>query len=79
MVPKLKNLSIGLWDPKTIKRIKISKSLFGGFLIGINQIDHEESENCGPETLGSILRALGLKDPEKNKNFKVIIWGFPNI
>ena len=28
-------------------------------LIGINQIDHEESENRGSETLGSILRLQG--------------------
>ena len=27
--------------------------------IGINQIDHEESENRGSETLGSILRLQG--------------------
>ena len=37
----------------------------------MNQIDHEESENRGPETLGSILRAPG--HPKKGKNFKVII------
>ena len=57
VVPKLWDLSLGLQDPKTLKRVKISKSLFRDFLISINQIDNEESENSGPETLGSILRA----------------------
>ena len=28
---------------------------------GLGQIDHEESENRGPETQGSILRAPGPK------------------
>ena len=42
--------------PKTLKQVKISKSLFRDFLIDINQIDHEESENCAPETLGTNLR-----------------------
>ena len=41
----------------TLKRVKISKSLFRDFLIAINHIDHEESINRGPETLESILRA----------------------
>ena len=46
--------------------------------MGLAQYNHGESENCGPETVGSILRAQGPKDPKKGKNFKVIIWGFPN-
>ena len=58
VVPRLKDLSLGLQDPKTFKRVKISKSLFRDFLI--NQIDHEEPENRGPETLESILRAQEL-------------------
>ena len=33
---------------------------FRDFLININHIDHEESENRGPETLESILRAQEL-------------------
>ena len=37
------------------------------------QYDHGESENRGAETQGSILRALGTKDPENGQNFKVII------
>ena len=60
VVPRLKDLSLGLQDPKTFKRVKISKSLFRDFLININNIDHEESENRGPETLESILRAQEL-------------------
>ena len=42
-------------DPKTLKNIKISNSLFRDFLKDIYQIDYEESENRGPETLGSNL------------------------
>ena len=34
--------------------------------MSINQINHEESENCGPETLGSLLRAQGTL-----KKFKI--------
>ena len=56
---RLQDLSSGLQDPKTLKKVKILKSLFRGFLISINQVDHEESEYCGPETLGSILREPG--------------------
>ena len=41
---------------KTLKKVKILKSLFRDFLMGINQIDHEESENRAHETLGSNLR-----------------------
>ena len=41
--------------PKTLKTIKVSKSLFRDFLIIIYQIGHEESENRGPETQGSNL------------------------
>ena len=42
--------------PKTIKKFKISKSLFRDFQIGFNKIDHEESEKRAPETLRSTLR-----------------------
>ena len=74
VVLRLKDLSLWLQDPKTLKRVKISKSLFRDFIIFINQIAHEESDNRGPETLGSILKAPGhLK---KGQNFKVIISRF---
>ena len=59
VVLRLQDLSLGLKDTKTIKKVKNSKSLFRGFPIGLNQIDHEESENRGPETQGSILRVPG--------------------
>ena len=39
------------------------KSLFHYFLLNIIQIDLEDSENRGPETLGSIIRATALKAP----------------
>ena len=48
-------------NPKISKKVKISKSLFRDFLTGIYQIDHEGSENRDLETLGSILKAPGLK------------------
>ena len=38
--------------PKNLNDTKISNSLFRDFL-DTYQIDHEESENHGPETLGS--------------------------
>ena len=53
VVLTLQNLSLGLQDPKTLKMVKILK--FRDFLNDINQIDHAEYENRGPETLGSIL------------------------
>ena len=52
------DLSLRLQDPKTLKRVKISESLFRDFLIGINQIDHEESENLDPENQGFVIREL---------------------
>ena len=48
VVLRLQDLSLGLQDPTTLKKIEISKSLFRGFLIDINQIDPQESENRGP-------------------------------
>ena len=63
LVLRLQDLSLGLQDPKTLKKVKIFMSLFCGFLIGLNQIDHDESENRGPEAPGSILKAIGLKVP----------------
>ena len=36
-----------------IGSIRNFKSLFRDLIIGVNQIDHEESENHGPETLPS--------------------------
>ena len=54
VVMRLLDLSLGLLELKTLKRVKIFKSLFRGFLIGINQIDHEETENHGPESQESI-------------------------
>ena len=40
-------------------------SLLFAFLVGVYQIDHEESENHGSETQGSILKVQGLKAPSK--------------
>ena len=31
-------------------------------ILGYGQLDHIKSQNCGPETIGSILRAPGLKN-----------------
>ena len=39
-------------------------------------MDHEESENRGPETEGIILKAPGPKYPKKGQNLKVIILRF---
>ena len=55
VVPRPSDLSLGLMDQKTFKRAKNSRSLFRDFLKGMHQIDYEESENRGPETLGSFL------------------------
>ena len=55
VVPRLKDLALGLQDHKTLKKVKISKSLFRDLLICIYQIDHDKSENRGPETQGSML------------------------
>ena len=43
--------------------------------IDLGQFDHGESENHGPETPGSILRAPRPKNLRKGQNFKVIITG----
>ena len=40
-------------------------------------MDHGESENRGPKTLGSILRAPGPKNLKKCQNLKVITSWFP--
>ena len=64
VVPKLWDLSLGIQDPKTFKRVIISESLFRDFQVGINQIDHDEYINPGPETQGSMLfdsRQINLK------------------
>ena len=53
-------LFLGLQDQKTLKRVKISKSIFRDFISSLNKIDHEESENRDTEMLVSILRALVL-------------------
>ena len=45
---------------KKLKKFKISKTLFNDFNKGIYEIDDDESENNGPETLESILTALEL-------------------
>ena len=42
--------------------IEISKSLFRDFLLGINKIDHSDSEDHSPETLGYIIRNTVLKN-----------------
>ena len=62
MVLRLLNLFLELQDQKTLKRVKILKSLFRDFLISVNQIDHEESENHGPETQRFILCDPGRKN-----------------
>ena len=59
VVSRLLDLSLGLQDPKTLKRVKISNSLFQDFVPDLNQIDNKESENHGLENLESILRAPG--------------------
>ena len=61
VVSILKDLSLWLRDHKTLKMVKIRKSLFRYFLLGVHQIDHGKSENRSPETVGSILKALGLE------------------
>ena len=48
------------------KIVEISKSLFRDLIICINQIDHNESENHGPEALGYSLRLQGSIHPIKN-------------
>ena len=40
-------------------------SLFRDFLIGINQIDYEETENRSPETLGYMLHYSRRKKSKK--------------
>ena len=48
----LKNGEISIRD-LIIGSIRNFKSLFRDLIIGVNQIDHEKSENHGPETLPS--------------------------
>ena len=67
-------MALGPKNPKNGLNLKV---LFSGFLKGVNQIDHEESENRDHEALGSIPRALGSKDFKMGLKFKVIILGFP--
>ena len=52
VVASFYDLSLGLQEPKTLRRVKISKSLFRDFLKSINQIDHKESEYRGPDAKG---------------------------
>ena len=56
--------------------VEISKSLFRDLIEGINQINHEESENHGPETSGSSLRLHGSRHPKKVNIFKILLRGF---
>ena len=51
--------------------VEILKSLFRDLKIGINQMDHEISENHGPETLGSSLRFQDSRHPKKIKIYVV--------
>ena len=48
--PRDRDLSILLQDQKPRNNVKISKYVFRDSLIGINQIDHEKSENRDFET-----------------------------
>ena len=41
-------------------------------------LDHGESKNCGPNTVGSIVRAPGYKYLKNCQNFKVTISSFSN-
>ena len=59
---KLKNLILKI--EKIWKKIKN--------WIDLDLIDHGESKNFGPDTLGSILRTKGPKNLKKGQNFKVI-------
>ena len=59
---RLQDLSFVLKYPKTLKRVKISQSLFCDFQIGLrDKMDHEESENRGPKTLESTHFDFGRK------------------
>ena len=51
-----------LYKYNLILLINITISLFRDFLHLTNQIDQEDSENLCPETVLSILRALGQQD-----------------
>ena len=53
---KVKSI-IAYQDLKTLKWVIISKLLFRDFRV--NQINHEESKNRGPQSLKSILRTDG--------------------
>ena len=58
MVFRLKDLSLVLQHRKPLKKVRIVKSLFL-VIKSIIRIDHEESENHGPEKLEPILKASG--------------------
>ena len=49
--------------------------LLRDLIIGIIQIDHEESENHGPKSLRSSLRLQGSRHPKKIKIFKAKLGG----
>ena len=51
---------------KTLKSVKISKSLFCDSLFFLNQINLEESENRGPETQRSIIAIRDRKDRKRS-------------
>ena len=70
VVLRLYDVTLGLQDTKTLKRVKISNSLFRDFPAGVNKIDQEESKSRGPQTLKSVFRA---QSPQKSQNFKDII------
>ena len=55
------------------KKIENFIGIISGFIIGIIQIDHGESKNRVPKTLGSILRAPGSRLPKLSQNFKDLI------
>ena len=64
----------------TIKRVKLSKPLFYDFLISIKQIDHEDFENRGPETLeSSRVQGTLIKVKTLNSLFRYFLIGINRI
>ena len=59
MVLRLWHQSLRLKDTKILKKVKNLKLKFRDLQLCLNQIDHEESENHNPNTLGCTLKAPG--------------------
>ena len=83
VVLRQRSLTKGSWT-KNLKKVKISKSLSSDFIIGINQIDHEESENnpirksINKDFEILILGALKSVN-ERYHGFWTVIFGFPIV